>query len=114
MKKCVGYIRTAEESDFEIENQIKSIKYYANSNNLDVTNIFIDNGCTGANSNRTGFKQMQSYISNNNVDVLLVKSIDRISRDINKFSKFYKRLKELGIQIYTIDNENIDSIDIYL
>lgn len=111
INKCIGYVRTAEESDFAVENQIRSIKYYANSNNLDVINIFIDNGYAGTNFKRPGFKQMQSYINNNNVDILLVKSIDRISRNITDFSEFYERLKKLGIKVYTTDNENIDIID---
>ena len=61
------YVRLSREDEKtgvseSIQNQIKFLNNYAKNKNWTITNTYIDDGYTGTNFNRPGFKKMISDI----------------------------------------------------
>ena len=56
----------------------------------------------------------RSAVDDGAVDILLLRSLDRLSRDMNKVTWFWHLLREQGIQIHTIaDGENEVDLTLY-
>ena len=70
-----------EESD-SISNQRELILNYISKNtNFKVYNEYIDDGYTGTNFNRPGFKRMIEDIENKNVNMVITKTLSRFGRE---------------------------------
>lgn len=67
-----------------------------------------DEGFTGANINRPGFNLLVDDINNKKIDVIICYKIDRISRNVLDFSKFFGLLTEKNIEFVSI-KEQIDT-----
>lgn len=94
LKKVVAYARVSSESQIDntsIEEQIKKINAYCISQDLELVQIFIDEGLSGSNTKRSSYTEMIEYISDmeNKVSGVVVLKADRIHR----------RLKNLLIMI---------------
>lgn len=107
MKNCVIYVRTNNKDDYSIKNQEELLKSYLNDKNFNIKEVFVDNGYSGTNFNRPSFKSMIDYIKNNDIDLIVVKSIDRISRSTIDTINFLKEMKDLNIKILDINNRDI-------
>lgn len=82
MKKTVAYIRvsTLEQAKdgYSIKAQEEKIRAYSKAKDLDLIDIYIDDGYTGSNLDRPAIKRMLSSL--NNIDCVLVYKLDRLSR----------------------------------
>ena len=113
MKNCVIYVRTNNKDDYSIKNQEELLKSYSNDKNFNIKEVFVDNGYSGTNFNRPSFKSMIDYIKNNDIDLIVVKSIDRISRNIIDTINFLKEMKDLNVEVDSIDCGGIDLDNIF-
>lgn len=104
---CVIYVRTNNKDNYSIKNQEELLKSYSNDKNFNIKEIFVDNGYSGTNFNRPSFKGMIDYIKNNDIDLIVVKSIDRISRSTIDTINFLKEMKNLNIKVLDINNRDI-------
>ena len=111
---CVIYVRTNNKDDYSIKNQEELLKLYSIDKNFNIKEIFVDNGYSGTNFNRPSFKSMIDYIKNNDIDLIVVKSIDRISRSTIDVIKFLKEMKDLNIEVHCIDYGSIDLSDTFI
>lgn len=80
------YLRlSSEDGDREesesITNQRKILKAYAKDNNFDVYAEYVDDGYSGTNFDRPGYKRMIEDIKNKKVDLVITKSLSRLGRD---------------------------------
>ena len=107
MKNCVIYVRTNNKDDYSIKNQEELLKSYLNDKNFNIKEVFVDNGYSGTNFNRPSFRSMIDYIKNNDIDLIVVKSIDRISRSTIDTINFLKEMKDLNIKVLDINNRDI-------
>ena len=107
MKNCIIYVRTNNKDDYSIKNQEELLKSYLNDKNFNIKEVFVDNGYSGTNFNRPSFKSMIDYIKNNDIDLIVVKSIDRISRSTIDTINFLKEMKDLNIKVLDINNRDI-------
>lgn len=101
LKKVVAYARISSESQIDntsIEEQVKKIEAYCISQDLELVNVFIDEGLSGSNIERSSYTEMIEYISKleNEVSGVVVLKADRIHR----------RLKNLLIMIEDILEPN--------
>ena len=64
-----------------IENQIKFLKSYVNSQNWNIVKIYTDDGYSGTNFDRPEFKNMISDIENNIINMVVTKDLSRLGRD---------------------------------
>lgn len=61
-----------------ITNQKAILSKFAADNNLKNTVFFVDDGFSGTNWNRTGFKKMMLAVEDYNVSTLVVKDLSRL------------------------------------
>ena len=101
MKKCVIYVRTANESINSVEEQESFLRKYANDNDIEVVKVFSDNGYSGRDFNRPSFTEMLNYINKEDVDCILVRDLTRITRNLFDISEFINYLRSKNIDIIT-------------
>lgn len=65
-----------------IEAQINELKKYASDHNLEVVNIYSDNGYSGSDLNRPGLQDLINEVESNSIDRVLVYSLDKLSRSM--------------------------------
>ena len=81
------YIRLSREDDDKIyesesiTNQKSLLMQYVKENNLRVYNIYIDDGYSGTNFDRPGFKKMIDDIENHKINMIVTKDMSRLGRD---------------------------------
>lgn len=75
------YCRTAQYSDYGIENQEAMLRKYAADNNHSNIVVYADNAYNGISLDRPAFHRLQADVNAGLVGLVLVKDVARISRD---------------------------------
>ena len=93
-----------------IENQILLVQKYIESKPyLKLCDTFIDNGETGTNFDRDGFKNLMEAIKNKKVDCIAVKDLSRLGRDYVETGNYIENVFPfLGVRFVSV-NDNYDS-----
>ena len=83
---CALYCRLSKDDDLQgesnsITNQKEILKQYAKENNLNIYDIYIDDGYSGTNFERPDFKRMIQDIKDKKVNMVIVKDSSRLGRD---------------------------------
>ena len=103
MKRIALYSRKSVLSDTgeSTKVQIKLCKNYFS--NLDCEFIeIIDEGFSGGNTNRPGFKKLMYLVENKKIDIVAVYKIDRIARNIVDFFSIYKEFEKHEVKLISI------------
>lgn len=77
------YVRVSTENQLEnysIEEQIERLKSYCKAKDWAIYKIYTDGGYSGGNIDRPALSQMLNDIRNNNIDMVVVYKLDRLSR----------------------------------
>ena len=104
-KKAVVYCRvsTKEQADEggSLSTQEKICKDYAIKNGYEIVDIFIEQGESAKNANRTELKRLLSICTNkkSNIKAVIVYKIDRVARNIDDYRQIRLLLKSYGIEI---------------
>lgn len=86
MIRAIAYVRMASQEQvdhYEIGNfpQDKTIKNYCYLNNIILLETFCDIGVSSSNFDRKGWSEMEEFLSQCAVDLVIVTDYDRIGRD---------------------------------
>jgi DNA invertase Pin-like site-specific DNA recombinase len=102
--KAVGYVRlskpqrnkdgTIREDPYGIDAQRRAIQSAADYNGWDLVETFVDNGKTGANTNRDGYQQALAMLQAGEADMLVAARYDRLTRS----TKDLIELMELSVK----------------
>lgn len=88
MAQAIGYIRisTKDQSRFSLQAQSQYITEYAQRNNIEVLNIFEDDGKSAKNFDRPDWKNLEQFVKQNHgkIDTLIVAKFDRFSRNLRE------------------------------
>ena len=112
--KCAIYARLSEEDELKevslsIQNQIKNLTEYAKNNDFEIYNYYVDDGVSGKDFNRPAFKNLLKDLQNKKFNILLVKDISRIGRNLIKVGEFVdETLPIFNIRLISI-LDNYDS-----
>lgn len=68
------------ESD-SVVSQRNLLKQYANENNYNITEEYVDDGFTGTNFDRPAFKKMIKDIELGKINMIITKDLSRLGRD---------------------------------
>lgn len=68
---------------------------------------FVDEACSGGNLDRPQFKKMIKVIEKEEIDLVVVYKIDRISRNLTHLLNVFQKFQNHNVSIYSI-KENID------
>ena len=114
-KRVAAYCRVstlAEEQDLSFETQCDYYeKLIANNSEMELVGIYGDQGFSGLEaSHRKEFQRMLEDCDAGKIDLILVKSISRFSRNAVECLETLKKLKEHGITVI-FEKENLNSAD---
>lgn len=100
-KLIVGYVRSAVEDNLSIKEQEKQIREYCLKNGYELSKVFIDNGCSGANPNRPALQELLIEAVKGNMSKVICLGLDRLSRNPLDYVFIESQLKKYGVEIVT-------------
>ena len=113
--KILGYIRVSTKLQSEKGNSLKlqksKIKGYCKLNDFELIEIYEDKGISGMSiDKRDGYKEMVNYLTNNDIDGIVVWSLSRLGRKMKDVVEFMDILKQNDINFFSI-KENLSNND---
>ena len=114
---CALYCRLSKDDDLQgesnsITNQKEILTQYANENNLNIYDVYIDDGYSGTNFERPDFKRMIQDIKNKKVNMVIVKDSSRLGRDYIGFGEYVEKIfPENRVRLISILDNYDSAID---
>ena len=114
--KAAIYARLSREDEKDrqsesIENQIKYLRPIVKQNGWGLVDIYKDDGFTGTNFERPGFKQMLDDIEKGLVNLVITKDLSRLGRDYIETGNYIEKIFPSKNIRYIAVNDNIDTFD---
>lgn len=103
MKQVAIYSRKSVLTDTgdSIENQVQKVKNYFSNEDCNFL-LFEDEGWSGKNDKRPDFQRMMTKVRNNEIDVIAVYMLDRVSRNVVDFVNFYDTIKKHSVEFISV------------
>src|SRR5690349_15913773 len=111
--KAFGYKRLSEEdqSNYSLDTQDRGIREYCQRNNLDLIDIYLDNGQSSYTFDRKAYKMLEGELKG--VQYLIVYHLDRFSRNMAEAMLKIKEYLDRGIKVRDITEPlDLDDYDI--
>jgi len=94
-----------------IANQRAFIKEYALKNNIEIHDYYVDDGCSGGNFDRPGFKRLIMDIENGVINCVITKDMSRLGREFIETGNYvFKYFPEHDIRYIAI-LDNYDTLN---
>ena len=109
-----AYLRLSNEEaqggeSSSITNQRMIVQNYCKQNNITLVREFVDDGYSGGNFNRPGFKEMLKQLEQGKANLVITKDLSRLGRDMREASYYAEQFfPERGIQYIAIA-DNFDT-----
>ena len=109
-----AYLRLSNEEaqggeSSSITNQRMIVQNYCKQNNITLIREFVDDGYSGGNFNRPGFKEMLKQLEQGKANLVITKDLSRLGRDMREASYYAEQFfPEHGIQYIAIA-DNFDT-----
>lgn len=109
-----AYLRLSNEEaqggeSSSITNQRMIVQNYCKQNNITLVREFVDDGYSGGNFNRPGFKEMLKQLEQGKANLVITKDLSRLGRDMREASYYAEQFfPERGIQ-YVAIADNFDT-----
>jgi len=108
--KTVAYVRVATQeqanSSYSLEVQKKTLREYAEKNNLEIVKEFSDTG-SGLKSSRKGFNEMLKFLEDSeDCKTILVTKADRLCRDSETFNEVQQKCSVISVDYGASDMMN--------
>jgi len=109
------YCRISREDEMNyisssIETQKSFLKRYANQHRILNTKFYIDDGYSGTNFDRPGFREMQNDIDNDRVTVVITKDLSRLGRDYLSTGYYIENYFPSNDVRYIAINDQVDTL----
>ena len=92
-----------------IENQIKTLKTFAQEQGFFIQEIYSDDGYSGADFNRPAFKKLLKDLEVNKFDIILIKDLSRLGRSLHRVGELIENVfPQKGIRVISV-NDKYDS-----
>lgn len=114
---CALYCRLSKDDDLQgesnsITNQKEILTQYAKENNLNIYDVYIDDGYSGTNFERPDFKRMIQDIKDKKVNMVIVKDSSRLGRDYIGFGEYVEKIfPENQVRLVSILDNYDSAID---
>ena len=94
--KVAMYIRLSREDGDDLEsesigNQRSLISGYLHANGIVPVDEYVDDGYSGGNFNRPGFKKLLSDIESKKINMVITKDLSRLGRDYIETGRYIER-----------------------
>ncbi|WP_367569436.1 recombinase family protein [Lacrimispora sp.] len=116
--KAALYIRLSREDgndeSYSVQNQKQRLKEYlenlSSGEEVQLADIYIDDGCTGTDSNRESFQNMLEDIDKGFVNCVIVKDLSRLSRNDWECKKYLQHLFVIkNVRFISLELPRLDS-----
>ncbi len=99
--KAAAYARysTDMQSENSIAYQLEGIQKYCSENNIQLCNVYTDEGQSGTNTDRPGFRQLVFGAERGDFEAVVIYDISRGSRDVGDWFSFRKAMMLHDIQV---------------
>jgi DNA invertase Pin-like site-specific DNA recombinase len=91
-----------------ISNQRQLLTRYSDENGLRNTRFFIDDGWSGTNFERPGWRELMAEVDENNISAVVMKDMSRMGRDYLRVGLYMEQFAEQGIRLVAV-NDGVDS-----
>ena len=91
-----------------LQNQRQILLEYAEQNGMEVVGESFDDNVSGMTFTRKGLGQLEEAVSENKIDVVLVKDLSRLGRHRTQTALFIDHLRENNVKVYSV-TEGIDT-----
>lgn len=71
-----------------------------------------DKGMSGAIEQRPGFQRLRAALLSKTCDIIVIESLDRVSRDQEHLARLYKEATFNDVEIHTLDKGKVDIIQV--
>jgi site-specific DNA recombinase len=108
---------TALQTETSIAAQLAAIEKYCDANHIQLYGkCYIDEACSGTNTDRDGFQALLSDARRGLFNAVVVYDVSRGSRDVADWFAFRRQMSELGIKVLSVTNTlgDPDDPDSYL
>lgn len=114
MSKAAIYARYSSDKqrDASIDDQIRVCEERAVREGWKIVQRYTDHGISGASLLRPGVQALMRDAQDGRFDVVLMESLDRISRDQEDIAGVYKRLRFAGVRMVTLSEGEIAELHI--
>lgn len=86
-------------------------KFVRGHNGWMLTDVYEDRGCSGTSvKKRDGFERMLDAAHEGKIDIIVTKSVSRLSRNTVDLLKITRELREIGVEIY-FEEHHLSSFD---
>jgi len=116
--KVGAYVRLSREDETKTSNFSESIKNqkeyilkYISDNNLNLVNIYVDDGFSGTNFDRPGFKSLMQDIEIGKINMVITKDLSRLGRDHIETGNLIEKYFPTHNIRYVAINDNYDSLE---
>ena len=89
------------QSAASITDQVRICRRLAEDRGWTVVEVFADEAISGATHLRPQFQQLQQAAMARRIDVVVAEALDRLSRDQEHIAGLHKRMRFLGVEIFT-------------
>jgi site-specific DNA recombinase len=108
--KAIGYIRVSTEEQaregVSLDNQKARIEQYCTYRSFSLLDIIADAGISGGkNKTRPGFIELLDRIEAGQAEVIVLYSLERLSRDMLTLLALEKLLDEKNIELHTVEGQ---------
>jgi DNA invertase Pin-like site-specific DNA recombinase len=116
LKKAIGYVRvstTEQVEGFGLSVQEEAVRGFCRQHGLRLVGIERDEGISGGNGldSRQGLARALAALESSDADVLVVKRLDRLARDLLVQETVLERLTLHGKEVRSVDEADITSDD---
>ncbi len=111
MKRVVGYIRISkkdkDEKGLSLENQESKIYSYADTKDLEVSEIYKDDGKSAKNVKRDKLQEVLDGVKDGTVGHVIIYKIDRLTRSIKDLGMLLELFEKHGVALSAV----VESLD---
>ena len=110
-KRIAGYVRVSHDEQkkygYSVQAQIERIIRYAEENNCQLVEIYVDEGFTATKMKRPDLLRMLDNL--HTFDILVFTRLDRFSRNVLQANKMVEIMEEYNVAIKSIEEDDIDT-----
>lgn len=112
-KTAAAYARysTDNQTENSIEYQMHEITGYCLKNHIKLTHQFVDEGCSGTNTDRASFQRMIEAARRGEFSNIIIYDISRGSRDVADWFSFRRLMRELHVNVISCHQQLGDPLD---
>ncbi len=104
---CYARVSTADQST-GLESQVRVLRQYCQSNNIELFEFFTDEGISGTKASRPALDRMMAAVENDEISAVVVYSFSRFARSTTHLLQALQVFKRKGVHFVSL-TEKIDT-----